>query len=525
MAEPVPVADLLQAWGFGTFGEDPGVEAAEACLQRLSDHIVAEAPAPIRLEALREAAVSKLKAAGGINAPAKMVEAAIRQAQGRTTQESEGQGTAVFLKDPEPWPHEVDADTLLSDLVRIFDRYISLPQGGATVLALWTLHAHALDAFDISPILLLTSPEKRCGKTLTLIVLSVLVPRPVTAANITAATLFRAVEKFGPTLLVDEADTFLGDRQELVGLINSGHHRANAFVLRCVGDEHEPRQFFTWAAKALAGIEKPGSFRDTLRDRSICLGLRRQSPEERRVRLRLDRIEAEGDPLRRKAFRWAKDHIAPLREADPSVPSGLTDRAADNWRPMLALADEVGGRWPERARRAASLLSGAGASEDDSVRVQLLSDVRDLFAMSGVDRLRSKEIVSELTRLEGRPWAEWRRGQPITANSLAKLLKPFGTKPTDIRFVDGVRKGYCLTDLSDAFTRYLPAQDPPAEPQHPRQPSDDTAFAGFPERNTDFNVADGESAKRPGRTTDVAGVAVVTPPSREIEGARETLEL
>jgi hypothetical protein len=66
-------------------------------------------------------------------------------------------------------------------------------------------------SFDISPRLAITSPEKQCGKTTLLDVLSCLAWRPMTTGSITAASIFRVVEKVQPTLLIDEADTFLPD--------------------------------------------------------------------------------------------------------------------------------------------------------------------------------------------------------------------------------------------------------------------------------------------------------------------------
>ena len=95
----------------------------------------------------------------------------------------------------------------------------------ATALALWTLHAHAHAQFTVSPVLSLVSPEKRCGKTTTLYVLGALVPRPPPASNMTTAALFRAIDRYRPTLLIDEADTFLEQNEELRGVLNSGHSR------------------------------------------------------------------------------------------------------------------------------------------------------------------------------------------------------------------------------------------------------------------------------------------------------------
>ena len=74
-------------------------------------------------------------------------------------------------------------------------------------------------------------------------------------------------------------------------------------------------------------------------------------------------------------MRWAKDHVESLKDADPAVPAKLNDRAADTWRPLFAIADLAGGKWPDLAREAALKLSGDVV--DDSVGVLLLADLRD----------------------------------------------------------------------------------------------------------------------------------------------------
>ena len=93
---------------------------------------------------------------------------------------------------------------------------------------------------------------------------------------------------------------------------------------------------------------------------------------------RLDRLE----PLRRKTHTWAQGNLEVLRDSDPNVPQLQTDRAADNWRPLLAIADQVGGIWPDRARKAAVLLSGR-KDEDEDAAVLLLADVQRVFMERG----------------------------------------------------------------------------------------------------------------------------------------------
>src|SRR5439155_9748838 len=132
------------------------------------------------------------------------------------------------------------------------------------------------------------SPEKGCGKSTLLDVLSRLVPKPRGASGITAAALFRVIDAYCPTLLLDEADSYARDNEDLRGVLDAGHRRDGA-VIRTVGEDHEPRQFSAWAPVALAAI---GHLPGTIEDRSIKIGLRRRRPDEPIEPLRLDRTDA-----------------------------------------------------------------------------------------------------------------------------------------------------------------------------------------------------------------------------------------
>jgi putative DNA primase/helicase len=398
-----------------------------------------------------------------------------------------GQGTPLELEEPVPWPAPVDGRTLLNELVGGFTRYVVLPPHGATALALWTVFAHSLDCFAVAPRLALLSPEKRCGKTLTLTLLSFLVPRALLASSISLASLFRTVDKARPTLLLDEADTFVHMSDELRGVLNSGHSRAGAFVIRVVGDNFEPRKFSTWAAMAFGAI---GRLPDALMDRSIIMLMVRKAPGETVRRFRQDRTE-DLQVLARKAARWAADNAEALKGADPGIPGGLNDRAADNWRPLLAIADLSGGEWPDRARVAAVQLSAAGVVEDPSVRVRLLEDLRDMFSRARADRLTSADICDKLAAMEDRPWPEYRHGLPITPTQLAKLLKPFNITPSTIRIGKNVAKGYALSAMQDTFKRFSGA-----EAVTPLQPSRTEEDLTSSRGNILENVTPGGASKR-----------------------------
>jgi putative DNA primase/helicase len=193
---------------------------------------------------------------------------------------------------------------LLDALMAQYEKYVVLPPHAAVAVALWTMHTWTIDAVDISPILGIISPEKRCGKTTLLMILNRLARRASLASNISAPALFRYIEAEQPTLLIDEADSFLKDNEELRGILNSGHSREAAFVIRCEGDDMTPRKFSTWAAKAIACIKK---LPPTLTDRSVTVPMWRKLKTQKRPRYR-DTDRDEFKTLRGQALRWATDN-------------------------------------------------------------------------------------------------------------------------------------------------------------------------------------------------------------------------
>lgn len=367
----------------------------------------------------------------------------------------QAQSGSAIDANPEPWPHPVDGAELLDDLCALLRRFVVLPANGAEVVALWALHTYVFDAFEYTPRLLIHSPDKRCGKSRLLRLIVALVCRPLACEGISAAALFRSIEKYQPTLLLDEADTFLRGKdvnEDLRGTINAGHQRGGR-IIRCVGDDAEPHAFAVFAPMAIAMIGKPPG---TVEDRSIPVAMRRRSPGENVER------HAPGKPLRaqfidhvRKCVRWAADNREALSGVVPACPHEIDDRAADCWFALLAIADCAGGRWPEAARRVAvSVMAGRDGS--DSLGAQLLGDLRDLFARLDVERMSTAGLVHELGVIEERPWAEFRRGHPITPRQLARLLEPFDVAPRNLRLPGGtVAKGYFRDDFADAWSRYL----------------------------------------------------------------------
>ncbi|MCB9555217.1 MAG: DUF3631 domain-containing protein [Deltaproteobacteria bacterium] len=401
---------------------------------------------------VREAAIQHLKS-NGICAPAQLVDAALAGA-GDTIEIKIGR--SVGVTNPHPWPEPVDGATVLEELRDCVQRYVVLPARAAVALALWVVFTYVYDEFDVCPNMAVVSPLPRCGKTTLLTLCGALVSRPLPTSNISAAALFRIVTDRSPSLLVDEADTFMVHNEELRGIVNSGHTKANAHVIRASGEDNEPQVFSTWCPKMIALI---GRLQPTLHDRSVMISLKRKGRADNVERLRLDRLK-DLVPLRRKIVRWAADNLSVLAARDPVVPEDiLNDRARDNWRPLLAIAEACGAEWAERARRAAVNICADNDDDDLSAAALLLEDLHDIFTRRKEERLGTRDILLLLNEMEERPWPEFSRGQPLSAAGLAKLLKPFDIKPD--KWTEGSSfqritvRGYRREDLQDAFSRYL----------------------------------------------------------------------
>jgi hypothetical protein len=372
----------------------------------------------------REAAAKKLDVRVGVLD--KLV-----KAECGASNDTKGQGRPIEFAAIEPWPDAVDGAVLLTELATAIASYVIVSSSQADALGLWSVYAHAYDAFDVAPKLILKSAQKRSGKTRLVSVLARVVTKPLFTSSITPAALMRVIELYSPTLLLDEVDASKRKNPEMAqalrGLINSAfdragaHHTLNAPL---PGGGYEPRNFSTWAPMVLSGI---GDLPDTVRDRSIEIELIRKRPDETVKRLRR-RDGSDLDILARKIRRWVSDIIEKLGTAVPVIPVGLDDRAADAWEPLIAIADAAGGIWLDRARRVAVELSGDGTGrEDDSIGIRLLADINGAFGERKATQMATADLIENLIAIEGHSWAEWKGGKPITPTGLDRLLAPFHT--------------------------------------------------------------------------------------------------
>lgn len=435
------------------------------------------------------------------------------------------------------------AHDLLQALVETLQRHVILPPHAAETLALWTLHTYAFHLRDVSTYVGIESPEKRCGKTTLLTLLSELCNRAIVSSNISNPAFFRVIAETRPTLLIDEADSFLQGNDELRGILNSGYTRKAAHVIRVINEPrnltvgnqpteilpsrthslthlqthassslshshttrftdsptHEPAapsphsplslslslsptlaRFSTWCPKAIAAI---GHLPDTLADRCIIIRMQRKTTHEQTQRLR----HLDTTALREQCETFVARHANQIAAAQPEIPNDLNDRAADIWEPLLVLADIAGGDWPAKARCAAVALSTRG-NEADPIGA-LFMDLLLYFARPQLDRAFSRDVVEYLNYSGIRPWNETLK-KPVNELWLAQQLRPYGIFPRTIRLDDRQAKGYYQSDMLDAFRRYIPKSEIDriheefAPEQNQDQPSTGSADTHIPENQS-----------------------------------------
>ena len=420
----------------------------------------------------------------------------------------DSQGRAIELYEPDLWPEPVDGADVLSEAARLIQRHMVMRKEDITVSVLWAVHTHIFTSFTHSPRLMIDAPDAECGKTMLMThMVGNLVNRPYNCEGVGVAPFFRLVTAYKPSFLIDEADAFLKADADLLYAVNGGWEPQGS-VPRCVGDQHEVRTFSTFAPVVLAGVTLNKVLPNTTISRSIVIHLERASLEEVEGITPYDSRTHKRDFLQvgRKIARWCADNEALVAAQRPDLPESVRNRLAEKWEPLFAIANVAGGDWPTLTHKA--LMSRHDISEK-SRAVELLEDIRECF-FDGEDRIRTGLLIERLCLLNESQWIDYnfKAGRPedrrIKDKQIARILSPYGIKPTQFKVNGAKTRGYrcehflktweryAHTPSSDPVPRYspspatVPARSEPVPPysrvpdRKPRKPSNHGGGTGVP---------------------------------------------
>jgi hypothetical protein len=345
----------------------------------------------------------------------------------------------------------------------LLHEYLALQPHEYVAVALWALHTHVYDRFLITPRLAIRSPVADCGKTTLLDIVAKLAARPAKFDSITTAAIFRLTDNVHPTLLIDEADNLgiaLNPNGRLRAVFNSGHRKGGAVANL---EDGRLRQFSTFAPLALALPDIILGLPRTLNSRAITITMQRHDGKQPLRRLEAGLADPALDVAYHQILLWRREVVL---DPDPVLPAGLRNRFADNWRPLISIADSLG--WSEQAREA--MLVFASEFKDADAKIVLLSDIRRVFDARKEDRLPTKTLLADLHALDASDWCEFRgvRGdqQPhkLRDTELAAMLREFGIRPRAIwppnRTAESKsQKGDRRHQFEDAWSKYCADDD------------------------------------------------------------------
>jgi putative DNA primase/helicase len=340
-------------------------------------------------------------------------------------------------------------------------------------MAVWVQAAHFIGEgedkgpWDQFPILAVTSPEKRCGKTTLLDLLSFVTPRSEQGKGInpSPAVLYRVIEKCRPTIIMDESQSMKRRGSEASMLVSetlNASTRRDECVPRCVGDNYEPTMFSIYSPKVFAMIGDPN---EVLADRCMPIRLERKV-NETRVRFQLKKAKERGNALRDQLDQWKTENAEKVEKAYETLkPIRIAnDRLADMMMPLQAVATIAGGL---------SVLEEYAKTLDDndvqehmqSDGIRLLTAIREI--MAGREFIPTRELIDKLCDREEEPWREFNYGRPISPERLANLLRSYrirSQKTNDRK----QQKAYHAIHFREAWAKFLPPlENPPNRPTPP----------------------------------------------------------
>ena len=364
---------------------------------------------------------------------------------------------------------------VLDLVLRLIELHLALTPEQRMAKALWPLHSHVFGRYPVTPRLALLSPVRGCGKTTALILLEALTADPYRSDNVTAAAIYHTLGYREHTLLLDEGDNLgLLNNPTLRAVFNAGHRRGGAISRFISG---RPRKFSVFAPLAVAAI---GMLPLPLMHRAVIINMQRHAKPDTPLE-QLDEHDPRLAASRVEIRKWAATCTL---AREPKMPPELHNRAADNWRPLLAIADDLG--HGEDARAAAIAFSINRLDEDPGVI--LLTDIRTVFDTLGVDRITSAALVEALLAFEDSLWNDWRGlrddrpARKLNQSELARLLRPFNIRPHVIwpaNRVPGDKsfRGYLRSQFEPAWAAYCSSPVTPSQASnviHLPKPSDVT---------------------------------------------------
>ena len=232
------------------------------------------------------------------------------------------------------------------------------------------------------PYLHLIGP-KNSGKTRLLEVLKVLCYRGLLSASTSESALFRCIEEYKPTLLIDESEIYNAEgRSTVQNILNSGYRRGQVVMRTGSREEGFTLDLFkVFGFKALSGT---GGFKDTLESRAIRISM------EKNIRPVEDFLdEGKAKELRSMLLYWRFQRLADMGDVvavvavsprvSPPELSFCDGRHKELYTPLVLISNHGRGNIVSYAKDAYALMIDEESSGEEASIVLAILKIHGLI--------------------------------------------------------------------------------------------------------------------------------------------------
>jgi len=321
--------------------------------------------------------------------------------------------------------HHGDKAELLTDIAAFLHGYVDLSPTFEKIAAYYILLTWVHDAFNELPYLRLRG-DYGSGKTRGLLAIGSLCYRPFFASGAsTVSPIFHTLDRFGGTLILDEADFRFSDAtSEIVKILNNGNVKGMP-VLRTMQNrdkEFNPRAFRVFGPKIIA---MRGSYDDpALESRFLTedMGLR---PMRADIPIsQPSALREEALALRNRLLHFRFCHLFETKPDSSALITGVEPRVNQIVLPLLSLVDDT----DQRAEIVARLVQEQAEQKDrrsGTVEARILGILREAFSTSDATPVSMGVIADRFNAAHG---AEY--GQPVSDKWVAHVVRKSLRLPT-----------------------------------------------------------------------------------------------
>ena len=335
-------------------------------------------------------------------------------------------------------------EQLVAEILAFIHRYADVDPFWEELMAHYILMTWVYDKFTAVPyVRFLGEPES--GKTRCLQVVGDLAYKAIHCSGATtAAPLFRLMEFYHGTLIIDEADYKSSDLwSEIIKILNNGYMKGLP-ILRC-GEDYDPRSYDPFGPKIL-------STRKTFDDYALetrCITLRTQ---ERRIRRDIPRqlpqcFCEEARELRGKLLKWRFDNYHRIQSDESSLLS-LEPRLTQIGAPIYSVSCDAG----FKSRLVAFLAQHADEQRAERPQAVIVEAIRiEMSSLEKID-LGVKDLAIRASVVA----SGWSIEGGFSPKRCGHLVRSLGFHP--VRTREGYRFPVTKKELAELIFRYQKAE-------------------------------------------------------------------